>query len=279
MATSLPMPRWPGDADVAVCLTFDVDAEAPYLAESEAYGSRLSTLSEGRFGIVRALPRLLALLDNHDVAATFYVPGATAERHPDAIQALARSRHEIGHHGHRHLRSHLISFDEQRAEIDDGLTALADVAGVRPRGYRSPAWELTPATLGLLIERGFAYDSSAMGDDRPYMEEHDGSQILELPVHWSLDDWPYFGWSVDRGGTIFNASVWHETWLGEFESALADRRVLTLTMHPEVIGRGYRARALDRLLAAMRERAQVWFATHGQLAALMTETEDPPIGR
>jgi peptidoglycan-N-acetylglucosamine deacetylase len=268
MARAIDLPVWPGAAQVAVCLTFDVDAEAPWLAESDEYSRRLSTLSEGRYGVVRALPRILELLRRHDARATFYVPGTTADRHPEPVRAIAAEGHEVAHHGHRHLRSHTIGTDAQRAEIEQGLAALEPLTGVLPAGYRSPAWELTPETFQLLVEHGFIYDSSCMGDDRPYVEELDGRRLLELPVHWSLDDWPYYGWSVDRGGNLFAPSTWLETWLAEFESALDERRMITYTMHPEVIGRGHRLLALDRLLHELRDRADVWFATHAEVAAL-----------
>lgn len=283
MASSLPLPTWPNDADVAVCLTFDVDAEAPFLGPSpDAYEPRLTTLSEGRYGVVRSLGRILDLLDAESARGTFYVPGSTAERHPDAIRELAATEHEIAHHGHLHLRSHLIDAQEQRVEIERGFAALAEVADVTPVGYRSPAWELTPETFALLIEHGFAYDSSCMGDDRPYLEHLGEDTLLEIPVHWSLDDWAFFGWSDDEGGTLTSPSAWIETWLEEFESALEERRLITLTMHPEIIGRGYRIRALRRLIQEMKARGNVWFATHGevaQLAAAMAPPDAQPIRR
>jgi peptidoglycan/xylan/chitin deacetylase (PgdA/CDA1 family) len=269
MPAAVDLPRWPGGAEVAVCLTFDVDAEAPWLARSAEYARRLSTLSEGRYGVVRALPRILDLLRRHGVVATFYVPGSTADRYPDRVRAIAAAGHEVGHHGHLHLRSHEVDADAQRAEVERGLEALEPLLGRAPSGYRSPAWELTPETFGLLLEHGFAYDSSCMGDDRPYFETLDGRRILELPVHWSLDDWPYYGWSVDTGGNLISPSAWYEGWLAEFESARAERRLVTYTMHPEVVGRGYRLLALERLIGAMSDRGRVWFATHGQVAELV----------
>jgi peptidoglycan/xylan/chitin deacetylase (PgdA/CDA1 family) len=271
MAKPLELPVWPAGADVAVCLTFDVDAEAPWLAQSPDYAQRLSTLSEGRYGVVRALPRILELLRRHAVGATFYLPGITAERHPDAVRAIVADGHEVGHHGHLHLRSHLIDAAAQRGEIEQGLEALARAGCAPPRGYRSPAWELTPETFGLLVEHRFAYDSSCMGDDRPYLEAVGDDAILELPVHWSLDDWPYYGWSVEAGGNLLPASVWLESWLAEFDSASSERRVVTYTMHPEVVGRGYRLLALERLLDEIKARANVWFPTHAEVAALFRE--------
>lgn len=190
------MAAWPEEADVAVALTFDVDAESGWLSEGEEYAGRLTTLSEARFGVTRGLPRILDALEDLEVEATFYVPGETAERHTEALSRLASGGHEIGHHGHLHLRSDKISPEQQRREIEDGFAALDRHLNVRPRGYRSASWELTPETFALLKEFEFGYDSSCMGDDRPYLEEHRGETILELPVHWSLDDWPAFAWNL-----------------------------------------------------------------------------------
>lgn len=266
MAKGVPVPEWPSGADVAVSLTFDVDAECGYLGEGNEYVKRLTTLSEGRFSVVRGVPRILDLLDEFDIPGTFYVPGDTAERHQPVVERIAAKGHEIGHHGYIHLRSDRVSAGAQRGEIERGFEALDRCIGVRPIGYRSASWELTPETFELLFEFEFEYDSSCMGDDRPYLEEHEGRSMLELPVHWSLDDWPYFAWNIDTGGNLADPDAFLRVWLAEFESALADHRHVTYTMHPEVIGRGYRTELLRRFLELIRDRGNVWFASHRDVA-------------
>lgn len=263
----IALPQWPGGAKVAVAITFDVDAESGWRGAGEKYANRLTTLSDARFGVRRGLPRILELLGELAVPATFYVPGDTAARFSDDLAGLKDSAHEIGHHGHLHLVSHTASAAQQRNEIEDGLAALERHLGTRPRGYRSPGWELTPETFAVLVEHGFEYDSSCMGDDRPYVETHKELSILELPVHWSLDDAPYFAFipgAMERL-TSTPAEVL-EIWLGELDSAGADGRLLTLTMHPEIVGRGYRMPLLRGFLEAARERGDVWFGTHGEIA-------------
>src|SRR3954471_15182764 len=131
---------WPDGAQVAVSLTFDVDAESGWLGEDEAYARRLSTLSEGRYGVTRGLPRILEILDRHDVKGTFYTPGDTAERHTEALKDVLALAHEIAHHGYLHLRSDGIDEAKQRDEIERGTEALRTRLGVDPRGYRSPSW-------------------------------------------------------------------------------------------------------------------------------------------
>jgi peptidoglycan-N-acetylglucosamine deacetylase len=248
---------------ITVCLTFDVDAEAGLAAELDAHRERLSTVSEREFSVRRGLPRILGLLGEHGLRATFYVPGATALRHPEAIRAIVDGGHEVGHHGHHHLASHTIDAARQAAEIDEGLAALRPFLD-QAIGYRSPAWELTPATADLLVARGFAYDSSLMGDDRPYWLAAGGTRILELPIHWSLDDYIWFG--MGRRTQPTATSAWLEAWTDELASAASDERPTTLTFHPEVMGRGYRAVALGRLLAQLA-KAGATVVTHGELAA------------
>ena len=267
MITRAEFPGWPGDAEVAVALTFDVDGEAPWLGEGQEYARRLTALSQGRFGPERGLYRVLALLAEHDIRATFYVPGHTVDHHPEAMQAIAAGGHEVAHHGYLHLASEGLDYGGQRAELEQGLTALGK-HGIRPLGYRSPGWELMPETLAMLAELGFGYDSSLMADDRPYWQLSGSAPVLELPGHWSLCDWPYFGWTPYQGGLLADPAAVERIWLDEFESARADRRVVTYTMHPEAIGRGYLTRMLDRVITAMTERGRPWFATHAEIAAL-----------
>jgi hypothetical protein len=104
-----------------------------------------------------------------------------------------------------------------------------------------------------------------MGDDRPYLEERDDLTILELPVHWSRDDWPHFWCGIDQGGNLATPSSVLDVWLGELGSALADRRHVTYMMHPEIIGRGHRSAMLATFLETIRDRATIWFAYHGEI--------------
>jgi peptidoglycan-N-acetylglucosamine deacetylase len=260
-------PAWPGEAEVAVALTFDVDGEAPWLSEDPAHARRLTMLSQGRFGPARGLGRILGLLAELEVTATFYVPGHTADQHPGAVEAILAGGHEVGHHGYLHRGTDGLDAAAQRAELEEGLTALGKL-GVRPDGYRSPGWELTPETLGMLGELGFSYDASLMADDRPYWVASGTQPLLELPGHWSLCDWPYFGWTSYHGGLLADPAAVERIWLAEFESARHDRRAVTYTMHPEAIGRGYLVQMLERVITAMAGQGRAWFATHAQIADL-----------
>ena len=229
-----PSPR---AGSAALAITVDVDGEAGLPDGGRDHGHRLSSRSERTYGILRGLPRILGVLGEWGAPATFYVPGVTALRHPDELRGVLEQGHELGHHGHTHRRPDTLTGAEQRAEIEEGLGALAQL-GATVAGYRAPGWELTAATLALLAGHGFRFDSSLMGDDRPYVL---AEGLVELPVHWSLDDAPYFAAATDPAAL---ERVWHR----ELELAAAERRVLTLTLHPEILGRPHRADVLRRVL-------------------------------
>jgi peptidoglycan/xylan/chitin deacetylase (PgdA/CDA1 family) len=146
---------------------------------------------------------------------------------------------------------------EQRAELVDGLAALAELGGGEPvRGYRAPGWELTPATLRELGRLGFTHDSSLMGDDRPHLV----GELVELPVHWTLDDAPHFERTTDPEPLL-------RCWLDELACAVAEERHVTYTLHPEILGRPYRRPVLQRLLEAVRESGAE-HVTHARAAQL-----------
>jgi len=239
-------------------ITVDVDGAAGLPDGGAGYEHRLSRCSERTYGLGAGLTRILAVLAEFDVRATFYVPGVTAERHPDEIAGLAASEHEIGHHGHTHRFPDTLRDSEQRSEIVAGTAALQALVGQTPAGYRAPGWELTRVTLDALGESGFAWDSSLMGDDRPYLVEAAGRRLVELPVHWALDDAPHFSQTTDPAGLL---AVWEH----ELSVARSERRHVTVTCHPEILGRAHRVDVLRRLLDGVV--GDVPCLTHGEVTA------------
>jgi peptidoglycan-N-acetylglucosamine deacetylase len=140
VSTQADFAGWPGDAEVAVALTFDVDGEAPWLGEGPEYSRRLTLLSQGRFGPARGLGRVLDLLAQRDIPATFYVPGHTADHHPAAVAAILAGGHEVGHHGYLHLGTDGLDPGTQRAELEQGTD--------RSGQARDPPGRLPVAGLG-----------------------------------------------------------------------------------------------------------------------------------
>jgi peptidoglycan-N-acetylglucosamine deacetylase len=247
--------------DAQLSITVDVDGAAGLPGGGAGYEHRLSSWSERTYGLARGLPRILDVLDEFGVRATFYVPGVTAERHPEEIAALAATRHEIGHHGHTHRRPDELGDEAQLRELAEGSLALEAITGRAPAGYRAPGWELTTATLAGLADAGFAFDSSLMGDDRPYLVGAGGRRLVELPVHWALDDAPHFAHTTDLAGLL-------AVWIAELWAARREERHTTVTCHPEILGRAHRVDVLRRLLDAAAGQ-EIECVVHGDVARAM----------
>ena len=171
---------WRAGAAVVATLTFDVDAETPILAQGARYARHLTTMSHQAFGPDVAVPRILDLLDQLDVPATFFVPGWVAERRPSLVPSIADRGHEVAHHSYSHRPATALSPQEQRDDFERALEVF-DRQGVEIAGHRAALWQTTATTLELLAEHRLAYDSSMMGDDRPYLLSQGGSSVVELP--------------------------------------------------------------------------------------------------
>ncbi|MCG8321464.1 MAG: polysaccharide deacetylase family protein, partial [Cytophagales bacterium] len=182
---------WPNGARCAVAFTFDMDADSIlHLAHPADAHRRVSALSQLRYGPSIAVPRILDLYRRHDLKQTFYVPAWCIERYPDAVAAMVKDGHEVAHHGYIHEHPSELSREEERHWLRRGIEIIERHTGRRPRGFRAPLYNFSDHTLDLLLEEGFTYDASLMGDDVPYLIQSDLGDLVELPTHWGLDDWP-----------------------------------------------------------------------------------------
>jgi len=269
-STTPPGPvSWPAGVRAAACLTFDMDAEAAVLTADITSINRMTPMSHQSYGPLVGVPRILALLERHGVKATFFVPGYSAHRYPDAVRAVAEAGHEIAHHSYFHENTIGMDAKTEGDMLDLGLRALRDVAGVRPEGYRAPMWEMNYHTPALLAERGFRWDSSLMDSDHPYVLAVDGfSPLVEVPVSWGLDDWEQYAFLPDLigSGVIESPAKALEMWTLELAAMHRIGAAFVLCCHPFLSGRPSRAEALERLIERMKALDGLWITTVGEVA-------------
>ena len=256
---------WPNGARVAVGLSFDVDNASASLATGDLISE---SISRGEYGAIDGLPRILRLLDKHQVPASFFVPAVSHLLHPEMIPAvLASGRHEIGVHGWIH--EHLPSVNDAAAEQDmltRAIDTLTKAIGKRPVGYRAPSWQFSQYTMAQIKAAGFLYDSSLMASDDAYeiLLDKQPTGVVELPIERIVDDFPYFGAAANGG--LPNPDAVLAVFQSEFDVAYEEGGLYILTMHPHITGHRSRVAGLEKLIVHMKSKPGVWFATHEQIA-------------
>jgi peptidoglycan/xylan/chitin deacetylase (PgdA/CDA1 family) len=288
--------RWPDGYRAAACFTFDADAEAVMLSEHPETAMQLDVMTHQEYGPRVAIPRILRGLDRAGIRATFFVPGYTAERWPAICRSIRDAGHEIGHHGFMHEGSRSsvpagiatgpggeVDVATEEARLLRGLEALDQVLGLRPIGYRAPNWEMTYRLPGLLAAHGFRYDAGLMDSDWPYRlatgPEPGAPTLVELPGHWSLDDWGRYNYlpGLAGSGVITSPAAVLEMWTLELEALVDEGALFMLTNHPFVSGRASRAAALGTLIERAKAIEGVWVATAGEIAAWVETLDLEPV--
>ena len=252
---------------ILACLTFDVDAESPILAEGARYADNAGVMSHQAYGPLVGVPRILDLLREFSVPATFFVPGLTAERYPQTVEVILAAGHEIGHHSYAHFSPFTQTEEAERADFERALATLRG-AGVEPRGFRCPSWEPSWRTARIVAEHGFDYDSSLMDSDRPYLLDTDAGEIVELPVHWSLDDWEQYAYLPDPPfrSPIESPQKVLDLWTSELDAMRRYGCLFVLTCHPFLSGRPHRVEVLRRLIEHAIGTDDVEFVSCGEAA-------------
>lgn len=221
-------------------------------------------MSHARYAAQVGVPLLLEMLKREGLRTTFFVPLWTAQHHPDVIRAITGSGHEIGCHGDRHERLTELSLDQERDILRRSLDGLEALSGMRPVGYRAPYWKLSAHTLDLLREHGFRYSSNMMDHIVPYIHAGGpGDPLVELPVHWILDDAPFFNYP---NRPIRSPREVLEIWNAEFLGLRARGGLCIVTCHPQLSARPSRVDMVRELVRFVRGHADVWCATLAEVA-------------
>lgn len=271
-----PVP-WPNGARVAVAFTWDEDADSIlHLMHPESGHRKVDTQSFLRYGPDVAVPRLVEMARRQEIKMTFFMPGWAIENYPHAAELVVESGHELAHHGYIHEMPNEQSAEDELHWLMRGIEIIEGVTGKRPVGYRAPWFKYSDITTDLLIQEGFLYDASLMGDDVPYVLRGKGGEVIELPSHWAMDDYPHFAHVPDydymmppKTGADAMA-VFRE----EFDAMWEHRGLWVTIWHPFNSGRLARCIEVEKLIEHMKSKGDVWFATTGEIAAHVRKVID-----
>lgn len=277
-AAPAPEYPWPEPFRAAMFLSFDIDAESAWTSKDASHAERLITMSWGAFEARVGVPRLLQLLDELGLKATFFTTGWAVDAYPAMAEDVLKRGHEIGHHGYHHLLPDpgdpwIVE------EVDRGFDALQRRLGIKPTGYRAPFGEFTSELLALLKARGIVYTSSFRDDVRPYRHVlADGSPgTIELPVTPSYDDWMHGLSARFSPRPIFPKEHVLSIWKDELDETRDWGGLITTVLHPQCSGRPMRLRLLRDFLHYATAYPDLWIATGQEIAEnyLRHETGTP----
>ena len=264
----LSPPVWPGDARAAFLFSLDVDNEPARLVSGERDRAALSVRE---FGARRGIGRIVKILDEHEVPATFFTPVLSLLLAPEMIDIISRSGlHEYAAHGWAHEHAANLPPDEQRQMLKNSVDRIEQLTGQRPVGFRAPGSSMTDITLPTMKELGFIYDSSFMADDQPYELIVNGSPsgLVELPPAFNLSD---VALSIGPSGLYTPREVLQQA-KDAFDVIYKEGGMMIFVVHPHVSGRASRIVLVEELIRHMKQYDDVWFATHRQAAEYLIET-------
>ena len=264
-----PVP-WPDGAKCAVAFTFDMDTDSLVHLEHPADSiSRVSAISMLRYGPEVGVPRILDTYKQLNIQQTFFVPAWCIENYPSVVKELVDGGHEVAHHGFLHENPVTESRAEQHYWIKRGIQIIENITGQRPRGWRAPLYNFSDHSADLLVEEGFSYDASLMGDYVPYVLKTGKGALIELPSHWGLDDWPQFVQSMDLDYMmpIKSATLGIDVFRDEFDAQYESGGLWVSVWHPFATGRLARWRKVLELIEYMKSKGDVWFAKMEDIAS------------
>jgi peptidoglycan/xylan/chitin deacetylase (PgdA/CDA1 family) len=287
-ADQRPTFEWPNGARLAVNLVINYEegsernlldgdeeiervSESPYPVDSG--GRELALESFFEFGSRVGIWRLMELFDDVRVKPTIFACGLALERNPAVAKAFVQRGYDMVGHGYRWISHFGLSEEHEREQIRKAVGSIKSATGQRIVGWftRPPQ---TLATRRLLAEEGFLFDSGALNDEVPYFQEIAARPFLIVPYTLDVNDIRF--WK----GQLFTASDFAEYCIDSFDAlyrySARSPRMLSVGLHPRVIGRPGRIVGLERFLAHVRSYPDVWIASRTEIARFWLEQFAPP---
>ena len=251
-------------------MAFDLDAETMWTTHGDGSTAHMTNLSRGAYGPKQGVPRILDMLDSHQVKATFFIPGVVAEHYPEVVREIARRGHDIGFHGYLHEESTKTTYEQEDATMHRSEKIIYDLTGQKIAGHRAPGGVIHDYSLRLFLEHGYIYSSNWRDSDGPFLHQIDGKTVplVELPKDSIFDDTAYDFYTdaaPERYG-LKSPDEMFEIWKEEFDSLAVEGRMINFVLHPQFVGRASRVQMLSRLIGYMKSHG-AWLDTNRAVAS------------
>lgn len=274
------MTSWtlPGDARLALSLVVNVEEgsemsivdgdRGPEAVDELGITLRKPIRNHGnesnyQYGLKAGAPRIMRLLRDHDVRATFTVAALALERAPDLAQAITDGGHEVCSNGWRWIHQFQMDEDAERDFIRKAVASIEKTTGTRPHGWLS-RYLLTDNTRRLLVEEGFTYHMDDYSDDVPFWDRDYDRPIVILP--YTIDSNDMKMWTAPS----LTPADWLQYAIDSFDWLYREgqeaARMMSLGVHLRIIGRPGRIGYLEKFLDHVAAKPGVWVATRKEIA-------------
>jgi peptidoglycan/xylan/chitin deacetylase (PgdA/CDA1 family) len=254
---------WPEQRRIAVTLTFDFQGGEDVRPLPDGTRDH-EEYTQCEYGPNTAIWRILRMLDEEAVKATFLTCGAIAERYPEAVKAIVANGHEIAGHGYHHEVARNLTREQETEVMRKTVDMIRGRTAHRPVGWRSCTQ--SPNSLELLMEHGFLWNSNSFSHDLPFLWESGGRVLVELPRQPFGDGRTYQHRNGDAGNPHDTLLIWKAMFDELHEESKRAPAYCPFQFHPYISGRPGRARTLRAIIQHMKAAGGVWFATGSEVA-------------
>ena len=261
-----PVLKMPKDARVAVWITPNVEHyhwNKPAIALTQMTTSLkpdVLNYAWRDYGARVGIWRVMEILEKHGFTATAALNAEVCEQYPDIIKEGNRLGWEWMAHGPNNSMIFTGMPEEAERPIIAGvLETIAKQTGKKSRGWLGPVVTETDNTLDILAEAGVDYVADWCNDELPYPIKTKKGSIYAIPYTLEIGDIPIF---LERGGS---GEDFYDMIVDQFDQLYEEGgtrpRVLSIAIHPFLIGHPFRARHLARALEHIRKHEAVWLTT------------------
>ena len=274
------MTSWtlPSDARLALSLVVNVEEgsemtvadgdRGPEVVDELGVSLRKSIRNYGnesnyQYGLKAGAPRIMRLLRERGMPATFTAAALALERAPELARQIAGDGHETCSHGWRWIHQFQMDENAERHFIRKAVASIERTTGTRPYGWLS-RYLLTDNTRRLLVEEGFTYHMDDYSDDEPFWDKSYEKPIVILP--YTLDSNDMKMWTAPSLTPADWLAYAIDTFEWLYREGVEAPRMMSLGVHLRIIGRPGRIGYFEKFLDHVAAKPGVWITTRKNIA-------------
>jgi peptidoglycan/xylan/chitin deacetylase (PgdA/CDA1 family) len=265
-----PRLRWPDGARVAVWVIPNIEhflfdrPSTSVTAATVGLVPDVLNYSWRDYGVRVGIWRMMEVMEKHGVKGTVALNADVCIKYPRIVEAANQLGWEwMGHGRNNSILINKQPEDEERALIREVVETIAKGTGHRPRGWLGPALSESHRTLDILAENGIDYVGDWVNDEQPYPMRVARGKMTSIPYSIELNDIPAF-LDGKKTGEDFGKMICDQFDV-LYEDGASSGRVMSICLHPFLIGHPHRSKYFDQALKHIRSRREVWFARGAEI--------------